>query len=604
MRVRKILAAGVFSATLAVAACSSGGDSTGTPSSSSAPASTDVSGALTAAQVLAANKADHTEDQDTAYDESKVVDVKLTGGSATASGDGVRVDGSTVTITAAGTYRLNGTLTGQVVVKAAGTVKLILDGADISSSSTAAIAATEAEKLVVILADGSQNTLSDAGSYADDADVNAALFSKADLTIAGDGALTVRGNGNDAIASTDGLVVESEALTVQAADDGIRGKDYLVVDGGTVAVTAGGDSLKADNAEESDAGYISIAGGTVTLNAKGDGADAATDLVVTGGALTVTAGGGSGVAPTDEASTKALKSGVITVLEGGTMKLDSSDDAVHSDAAVHLAGAKVTAATGDDGVHAEKSLVIDAGSVAVTSSVEGLESAAIAVKGGDVSIVSSDDGVNAAGGTGGGGGGPGGGGPGGGGPGGGGEAVGDYTATVTGGTLVIDAGGDGFDSNGTATISGGTIVVNGPTMNGNGALDVNGTFQISGGVLLAAGSAGMAVAPDADSAQGWLSATFDSTITAGATVQVVDSGGKLVATFVTSKDIQNLVYSSAAVAKGAQYKIYVGGKATGGTTGGLAKSGSLGSATVLATVTAGEAPAGNGFGPGGGRPGR
>jgi hypothetical protein len=166
--------------------------------------------------------------------------------------------------------------------------------------------------------------------------------------------------------------------------------------------------------------------------------------------------------------------------------------------------------------------------------------------------------------------------------------------------LVINAEGDGFDSNGTASITGGTIVVNGPTRNGNGALDVNGDFQISGGVLVAAGSSGMAVAPGTDSSQGWLSATFTSTVASGTTLQVVDGDGKVVATFVTSKDIQNLVYSSSAVTKGEKYQIYSGGTASGDSTGGLAASGALGSATSLATVTAGEAPAGGR----GGRPGR
>ena len=83
---------------------------------------------------------------------------------------------------------------------------------------------------MVVLADGSENTLSDTDSYADDAEANAALYSAGDLTIGGSGALTVTGNGNDAIAGKDGLVVEGGNITVEAADDGIRGKDYLVVE--------------------------------------------------------------------------------------------------------------------------------------------------------------------------------------------------------------------------------------------------------------------------------------------------------------------------------------------------------------------------------------
>jgi len=146
-------------------------------------------------------------------------------------------------------------------------------------------------------------------------------------------------------------------------------------------------------------------------------------------------------------------------------------------------------------------------------------------------------------------------------------------------------------------------VVNGPTQGGNGALDVNGSFTVSGGVLVATGSSGMVVAPGTDSAQGWLSATLDATVEAGTTLQVVDADGKVVATFVAAKSMQNLVYSSAAVTEGGQYQIYSGGSAAGASTGGLAASGTLGSARQIATVTAGEAPAGGHGGPGGG-PGR
>ncbi|MEV6966159.1 carbohydrate-binding domain-containing protein [Hamadaea sp. NPDC051192] len=597
MKIRRKALVAVTSAALGIAAlagCSTSADPDTSTAASTAGTST-VSGSQTAQEVMAANQADHVDGDQSAFTESEVVDVKLSGGSASADGDGVKVDGSTVTITQGGTYRLSGSLTGQVVVAAAdATVKLILDDATITSSTTAAIAVTDAKLVTVVLAEGSQNSLADTSSYAEDADVNAALFSSADLTITGAGALTVHGNGNDGIASKDGLVIQAGTISVTAKDDGVRGKDYLVVDGGTVTVAGGGDGLKADNDTDADRGYISVTGGTVKVTAGGDGADASTDLVVTGGTLTVATGGGSGEQPSDDTSAKGLKSNVITVLDGGTITADSADDAVHSDGAVHFAGATVTLASGDDGVHAEGDLIVDKGTVTVTKSNEGLEGKDITVNGGDVTVTSSDDGINAAGGSGtsqSGGGGFGRGG------GGGGEmGVGDYSLTIAGGTVVVNADGDGFDSNGTAKITGGTLVVNGPTMDGNGALDVNGSFEISGGVLVAAGSAGMAVAPDTGSAQGWLSATFDSAVSAGTTVHVTDSSGKVLATFVTSKSMQNLVYSSTEIKSGTAYKIYTGGSASGADTGGLRASGSLGSATVLATVTAGQAPAGGGFG--------
>lgn len=210
-------------------------------------------------------------------------------------------------------------------------------------------------------------------------------------------------------------------------------------------------------------------------------------------------------------------------------------------------------------------LVVDGGTVDVTASVEGLEAVDITVAGGTTSIVASDDGVNAAGGDDTSGGDPGTGvGPGGG------EAVGDYSLMISGGTVVVD----------------------GPTQSMNGALDVNGTFQISGGVLLATGSAGMAVAPDQDSPQGRLSATLDSQIEPGTTVHVVDADGTVLASFVAPKALQNVVYSAAEVTSGSAYRVFTGGTATGTGVGSLAESGDLGGATEVATVTAGEAPAG------------
>ncbi|BAL90525.1 hypothetical protein AMIS_53050 [Actinoplanes missouriensis 431] len=591
MRLRKKIVAAVSSAVLAaamMAGCSNSSSSSAaadTTGTTAAVVASTVDGTQGAAVVLAANKAVHT-----AASAGSASEISLSGSSASSTASGVTIDGSTVTITAAGTYRISGSLTdGQIVVNAPdATVTLILDNASITSSTTAAIAATEAEQLVIELAGGSTNTLADTSTYAEDADVNAALFSAGDLTITGSGALTVTGNGNDAIASKDGLLIRSGTITVTAKDDGIRGKDYVVVGGGTITVEAGGDGIKADNDTDADSGYVAISSGTLTVTAGGDGVDAATDIVVTDGAITISSGGGHTAQVAGDASAKGLKSGVITVLEGGTATVDAADDAVHSDGAVHFAGATVSVASGDDGVHAEGAQVIDGGSLEVTAAVEGLEAAEFVLNAGDVHVVSSDDGINGAGGTStpdqGFGGGPGGG-----------ETVGDFSVTINGGTLVIDAEGDGLDSNGTAAITGGTVVVNGPQGNGNGALDVNGSFTISGGVLLAAGSAGMVVTPGTDSAQGWLSATLDDAVAAGTTIQITDSAGTVVASYVTSKAVQNIVYSSPAITSGEKYTVSVGGTASGDSIGGLAASGSLGSAGTVATVTAGEAPAG-GFG--------
>ncbi len=430
---------------------------TTTPSSTASTAST--SGAVTVAaatagatvaEALAANSDVTVTSAE--YDAADAVTVQLAGSGATSSSDAVTSSGGTVTISAPGTFVLSGTLAGQLVVAsdAAGAVRLVLDGVTITSDTGAAIAITKADEAAIVLAAGSVNRLTDAAAYADTTSEdapNAALFSMADLTIAGTGSLEVTGRAFDGIASKDGVVITSGTVTVDAVDDGVRGKDYLRIDGGTLTVTSGGDALKSDNETDATAGWIGVLGGTVTVTAGVDGLDATTDIIVGDGVLTV--------------------------------------------------------ASGDDALHAEIALTIGGGTIDVTRSVEGLESEVITISGGDIDVTSSDDAVNAsaAGVTAA---------SGAGGPQGDTASAG-VAFIMTDGSLVLDSSGDGLDSNGDATISGGTVIINGPTANGNGALDVNGEFLVNGGTLVAFGSAGMVVAPSTASDQDWLAATGQGT---------------------------------------------------------------------------------------------
>ncbi len=549
----------------------------------------------TAEELLADNLTNVRSSLD--YDEDSVVDVALTGDGATSDGAGVSIDGSVVTITAPGTYRITGTLSdGQLVVDSAadGLVQLILAGADLSSSTTSPLVVTDADEVAVILAEGTTSTLVDASEYqypdAETDEPNAALFSTADLTIGGTGTLQVTGNSNDGIASKDGLVIAGGTITVTAVDDGIRGKDYLVIDDGQVRVDAGGDGLKSDNDEDATAGYVALLGGTVDITAGDDGATAATDVLIVDGTLTVVAGAGDSSADT---SARGLLADVALAIAGGTVDIDAADDALHSNGITTITGGTVTLAAGDDGVHADTDLTIAGGDLEVTESYEGLESADMTIAGGDITITARDDGVNLAGGDGSAAAGPGdqaddfgdrpGGGRGGGT--GGFEEVGDYHLAITGGQLVIDSGGDGLDSNGTATMSGGTVVVQGPTSNGNGAIDVNGTFDITGGTLVAAGSAGMAETPEATSAQAWLAATFQSTQPAGSVI-AFEANGTVLATFTASKQIQSIVLSTPDLETGASYDVYIDATPEGADIGGLSDSGSTSGATHVGSVAA------------------
>lgn len=528
--------------------------------STSATSSTASVVAVASAQEARENNVEvHDAGDAASWDASTETVVTLSGTTATVAGaapDAVTVDGSTVTVTRAGTYRLTGTLTdGQVVVATAGEdlVRVVLDGAQIASSTSSPLFVEDAGVVAVVLADGTRNTLSDAAQYEyaeGEDEPNAALFSTADLTIAGTGQLTVEGRSNDGIASKDGLVIESGSISVSALDDGVRGKDYLLVEGGTLLVEAGGDGLKSDQDEDAGKGWIKVLDGVVDVTAGDDGIAAQTDVFVDGGAVTV-------------------------------------------------------AAT-SDGISGDVAVVVSGGTVSVTQSEEGIEGALIAISGGETSVVASDDGLNASdgsgstaqegpGGTGGGeapagkptdmpergeapagGGAPGGaeapsggrpsgdmpaGGPGGGRGGMGGATT--YTRSddlhieISGGALTIDAGGDGIDSNGSLSLSGGATIVYGPVNAGNGALDAESGIQVTGGTLVALGAAGMAQAPDAASAQPWVQLTGAGE--ADVPVEVVDDAGTVVATFTSPKAFGDAVVSAPALVAGASYSVKQGG---------------------------------------------
>lgn len=576
-RVRRLVAGATTALVLALTGCGTA-TTTGDSTTAGATAQTAEANEATVAAVTTDNAPDHDEESDYEWDAADEVAIELSGASATSSSDAVTVDGGTVTITSAGTYRISGTLSdGRVVVDTSddGVVRLVLDGVDITSSSGSVLAVLNAEKAVVLLEDGTENALTDAAEYtfpdAETDEPNAALFSAADLTIGGTGTLTVTGNYNDGIASKDGLVISGGTITVDAADDGIRGKDYLVIRGAAVLdVTAGGDGLKSDNAEDAAAGYVAIEAGVLTVDAAGDGIDAESDVLVHGGEVTVTAGGGASAQIAEDASAKGLKGTVSVVVDGGTLVVDSADDALHSNGSVTVSGGTLTVATGDDGIHADAALTVSGGTLTVTESYEGLESLQITISGGEIEVHSDDDGINVAGGVDGSGqeaagnrqggqvGGPMGG------PGGDQFAAleGAWVA-ISGGTTVLYADGDGFDSNGSATMTGGTLLVHGPTTEMNGAIDVNGTFTVDGGLLVAAGSAGMAETPDDASTQAVLGISFGSGVSAGTEIVIQASDGTEVVSFTPAKVAATLVVSSPDLAFGTAYDVVVGGTSLG-----------------------------------------
>lgn len=536
-------------------------------------------------QALAENSAPVDNPADQVWDSANLIAIQLDGTTISASSSNVVVNGSKATITAAGTYSLKGTLTdGQIVVntQSSEVVRLILDGVDIRCSNNAPINIVKADEVVIVLADGSQNTVTDSANYVFETqgatEPNAAIFSKASLKISGNGALTVNAKYNDGIASKDGLVISGGTYTVNAVDDGIRGKDYLLIKDGTFTINAQGDGLKSDNETDATMGYISIEKGAFQITSGGDAITALTDVLIQSGTFSLVAGGGSSKGKNDNKSQKGIKGAATVTIDGGTFNINSADDGLHTNNTLVVNGGTFEISSGDDALHSDANLTINAGEVQITKSYEGIESMVITINGGTIHVNSSDDGINGAGGTGttAQGGRPG-------------QTnfnyTGKYYLYVNGGSIMVTAGGDGVDVNGAIEMTGGTLLVNGPTAQNNGALDYDAYYKMTGGMVAATGSSGMALAPTTNSSQYAIMVYFTAVQKAGTLIHIQSSDGKEILTLAPNKPFQSLAFSSPALTRGATYQVFLGGSSTGTAVDGMYSGGTYSGGTQAASLT-------------------
>ncbi len=283
---------------LAMTACSASGTTETQTSVVAAVEVTSVPTVASAAEALSAKSETHESADDYTWDAASAEAIQLDGDSISTDAEGVQVEGQTTRIVAAGTYSLSGTLDdGQIIVEteSEAPVRLVLNGVSLANSTSAAINIVQAKKVILILADGSQNTISDAASYVypdtETDEPNAAIFAKSNLSIGGSGTLTIKANFNDGIASKDGLIIAGGTINLSAIDDGIRGKDYLVVKNGNLTVNAGGDGLKSDNEDDAAKGYVAIENGVFNISAGGDAITAQTDVLISSGSFTLSSGG-------------------------------------------------------------------------------------------------------------------------------------------------------------------------------------------------------------------------------------------------------------------------------------------------------------------------
>lgn len=507
------------------------------------------------------------DSDDYTWDDSSEVKIVLADNSTEISGNGASILDNVLQITSAGTYNISGSLSdGQIIVNTEDDdiVRLIFNGVDINNSSSTPIYILAADKVMIFLAENSNNKLSDGSSYSSlglgEDEPNATIFCMSDLTIDGLGTLDIKGNYNDGIACKDGLLISSGTILIDAVDDGIRGKDYLVVYDGDITINSGGAGLKSDNSDDVTKGYITIENGDFNITSGGDAIDAVKDIEIQYGNFDITSSG------------KGLNGAISTSISGGVFTITSSDDAIHSNGNVSIDDGSFIISSGDDAIHSDYDVVINDGDINITNSYEGIESTSgdITINGGEIHLVSSDDGLNIA-------------------SGGdndpSGNPSGDYYININKGYIFINASGDGIDANSSVVMNGGTLIVIGSTASSNSALDYDGTFKMNGGFLVATGTSRMAEAPSSSSSQNSLLANFSSTYSSGIIIHIENQDGEDVLTFSPDKSYQSIVFSSASLVTGESYDIYLGGSSTGTEVDGLYSDGNYSSGTKYSTFT-------------------
>ena len=470
----------------------------------------------------------HYTNEDLTWDSSDEKTIDLANPTAT---DGVSVENGTITITSGGTYRLTGEYSGQVKIEATktDTVRLVLDNAKITNSTGAAINVVSAAEAIIYTAAGTTNTVADEANYTatGDNDPDAAIYSTANLTLTGEGSLSVKGSYEEGIHTTGGLVIASGTLEVNAANTGIKGKDYVDITGGIVNVTAAQDGIKSTNTDDESMGFTRLSAGSVTVSAGDDGLKAPHTLEISGGTLNI------------EKSNEGIEAQYINILDGD-VTVNSTDDGINASLKDSSSdtSSDTTSGTATTGQQTQQNQ---------NGQVQQAPAGGGAAPGGSQGSTGQNqnmpqpptDGAM---------------------PGGGGgtfEVV-DAAINISGGTVTVNAEGDGIDSNGTATFSGGTVTVNGPVAGGNNALDSNGDLLLNGGTVTTGSTADMFEAPSSASTSGYLKITDSSALTQGSTVQVTDSSGTVVANYkITTSGVQLVLVSNKNIVKGQSYTVSV-----------------------------------------------
>lgn len=460
-----------------------------------------------------------SEDIDVGYDEASATKIVLDGDSIRVDGDGATAKDNIVTISKGGTYVLSGTLSdGQIIVSAdkQDTIRIVLNGVEMNCSTSSAIYCEQSKKVILILAEGTINTISDATTYVyestDETEPDAAIFSKDDLILTGTGTLNLTANYNNGIQSKDNLLLASGTYNVTAINNGLHGKDSLTILDGTYTIDAKHNAIHSK-------GNLTIDEGEYSLKAVKKGLHADQLVTVNGGSI-------------DVSECFEGMEGLSITINGGDINIVASDDGLNV-ANQDETDMTTTEITQEQRPQAGNQLAQAEGEMPQVNG-EMPQGDSQIPRGGGGQMGGGMDVVDE-----------------------------DCIITINGGKITIDASGDGIDSNGHVYMTGGEVYINGPTSNGDGALDYNGDFIISGGTLVAIGSSGMAQTISDASTQNGLEVIYTQSQKAGSIVSLLDSDEKEIISYTSVKDYSSIVISTSALKAGETYTLTYNGTALG-----------------------------------------
>lgn len=447
--------------------------------------------------------------------------IQLKGDGAQASiSSGAKEEKGMLTITKPGSYILSGDYNGGVLidVKKEEEVFLVLDNANIVNENGPAIYAKHGI-ITVTIKENTKNSVADGKNPSvpdgEENPISACIYSKDDLIITGEGELNIRSNYKDAIKTKDVLYIVAGTITIDSEDEGLVGKDAIHIQGGNITITAKGDGLQSDEIVKIDEGYVTVL--------KSEEAIEARIIELNGGTMCLTA--------SDDGLNASVKSDTSTAnteltFDNSNMNFDFGKGGFQPGEDKPEFGEGDPA---EDGNRPEYGKLPD-----------GKERPDGEGRGNGVGGFSGMGGGFM-------------------------NDMQDAEIRINGGFMYVSAAGDGIDSNGTIVMNGGTVLVDGPTNDGNAALDYGSGFTYNGGLLIAAGSSGMAEAPESS----FLMMTFSKAMTSGTSFAVLDETGELVCGYTPSKKFSTVVICSDALVAGNKYRLSYGGELTGNSVNGM-----------------------------------